>query len=146
MRTWMRWAGVLLAGCVAMAPDPPQDGGMRIASLAFRVHRMAEMERFYSEAFGLTFADVRTRPITSRFAEQNGLTVKFVPIRDGVDFSGFPVHQPGLAVPDVERVMALAVAHGGRVEGEPEREDGVVVRAAVRDPDGNTIEIYRVDD
>ena len=62
-----------------------------------------------------------------------------------MEFDEFPIHQPGFSVPDVERVIALAEALGGRVEGEPEREGGVIVRGAVRDPDGNTIELYRAD-
>jgi catechol 2,3-dioxygenase-like lactoylglutathione lyase family enzyme len=51
------------------------------------------------------------------------------------------VHQPGFDVPDVGRVVEIALRHGGRVQDAPARE-GDGVHAAVRDPDGNTIELY----
>jgi catechol 2,3-dioxygenase-like lactoylglutathione lyase family enzyme len=43
-------------------------------------------------------------------------------------------------VPDVTAVIAIAERHGGRVQNPPERQDGRV-HPAVRDPDGNTIEL-----
>jgi catechol 2,3-dioxygenase-like lactoylglutathione lyase family enzyme len=51
------------------------------------------------------------------------------------------VHQLGFVVPDVEAVIALALQHGGREEGKLIRKEGRI-EAAVRDPDGNTIELY----
>jgi len=67
--------------------------------------------------------------------------LKFVPIRDDADFAGYPVHQPGFIISDVEAVLALALQYGGQKEGEIIRSGGKV-QAAVRDPDGNTIELY----
>jgi catechol 2,3-dioxygenase-like lactoylglutathione lyase family enzyme len=64
-----------------------------------------------------------------------------VPIRDEADFENFPVHQVGFTVADVEAVIALALQHGGREEGRVIRK-GEKTEAAVRDPDGNTIELY----
>lgn len=52
-----------------------------------------------------------------------------------------PVHQPGFEVPDVARAVAIAVRHGGRVQDAPVDRDGRV-HASIRDPDGNTIELY----
>jgi predicted enzyme related to lactoylglutathione lyase len=102
---------------------------------------MPAMMAFYSAAFGVSFREVETRGVTSRFAELGGaVTLKFVPIRDAPDFSGFPVHQLGLEVQDVRRVVELAVRHGGRVQDPPARVDGRW-QAAIRDPDGNTIEL-----
>jgi hypothetical protein len=40
----------------------------------------------------------------------------------------------------VKRVIAIAVPHGGRQEGEL-ATDGGRVHAAVRDPDGDTLEL-----
>jgi predicted enzyme related to lactoylglutathione lyase len=45
-------------------------------------------------------------------------------------------------VPDVEPVLSAAEKHGGRVLEPPRRKDGRVV-ASVRDPDGNTLELYQ---
>jgi catechol 2,3-dioxygenase-like lactoylglutathione lyase family enzyme len=112
-----------------------------ISSIAFRVHNMDAMLKFYSEAFQVNFQEVDTYGIRSHFGEIGGITLKFVPLRESEDFKGFPVHQPGFIVPDVEAVVALARKHGGQLEGQILRSAGKV-QAAVRDPDGNTIEIY----
>ena len=49
--------------------------------------------------------------------------------------------EPVFVVPDVESVIALAIKHGGRQEGGIIRKGGEL-QAAIRDPDGNTIELY----
>ena len=110
-------------------------------SLAFRVANMEAMIAFYSQAFGIHFREVDTYGIRSQFGELDGMTLKFVPIRDEVDFKTFPIHQPGFQVENVEEVVRLAILYGGRQEGQILRRDGTL-QAAVRDPDGNTIELY----
>ena len=112
-----------------------------ISSIAFRVYNLEAMLNFYTEAFQVQFRELDTYGIRSQFGELNGITLKFVPIRDDADFKGFPVHQPGFVVPDVEAVIAIALKHGGRQEGQTIRAGGNM-QAAVRDPDGNTIELY----
>jgi catechol 2,3-dioxygenase-like lactoylglutathione lyase family enzyme len=113
----------------------------KISSIAFRVHNLDAMLAFYSEAFDVQFQEVDTYGIHSQFGDLDGITLKFVPIRESDDFKSFPIHQPGLVVSDVEAVIAIALKHGGRQEGQILRADGRV-QAAVRDPDGNTIELY----
>ena len=113
----------------------------QLRSVAMRVHHMDAMLSFYTKAFELQFREVMTGPVNSQFGELDDLTLKFVPIRDDVDFEGYAVHQLGFSVANVEDVIALAIQHGGRQEGEViVSEDGT--HAAIRDPDGNTIEIY----
>lgn len=112
-----------------------------VSSIAIRVYNMDAMVSFYSKAFDVQFREVDTYGIRSQFGEVGEITLKFVPIRDSDDFTGFPVHQPGFVVSDVEAVVALALEYGGRQEGQIIRRDGQV-QAAVRDPDGNTIELY----
>jgi catechol 2,3-dioxygenase-like lactoylglutathione lyase family enzyme len=117
-------------------------GGAHLITVAYRVHRMPAMLAFYREAFGVEFREVDTGGgLRSQFGELGGRTLKFVPIRDTVDFVGFPVHQLGVQVADVERVLAAARKHGGRIQDAPREQDGAV-HAAIRDPDGNTLEIY----
>ena len=113
----------------------------KISSIAFRVYNMDAMLAFYTEAFGIEFQEVDTYGIRSQFGDLDGVTFKFVPIRESEDFKTFPIHQPGFMVPDVEAVIALAVKHGGRQEGQTLQVDSKT-QAAVRDPDGNTIELY----
>ena len=112
-----------------------------ISSLAIRVSNVEAMLQFYSEAFGVQFRKVDTYGIPSHFGEVDGITLKFVPIRDNADFKEFPIHQPGFTVADVEGVIALAMQYGGQLEGKIMHIDGKL-QAAVRDPDGNTIELY----
>lgn len=112
-----------------------------LTSVAMRIANVEAMLSFYSQAFGVTFREVGTYGIKSQFGEVQGITLKFVPIRDDADFKNFPVHQLGFVVSDVEAVVALALQHGGRVEGKVIRSQGKS-QAAVRDPDGNTIELY----
>ena len=112
-----------------------------LSTVALRVHRMDQMVAFYTQAFGARFREVNTNGFKSQFGDVAGITLKLVPIRAAVDFDGYPVHQMGFTVSDVDAVIALALKHGGRREGEVVREGGRVM-AAVRDPDGNTIELY----
>lgn len=113
-----------------------------VTTLAIRVHHMDKMTAFYREAFGFKFREVNTQGIQSQFGTNGRLTLKLVPLRDAADFEGYPSHQPGIAVQNVEAVIALARKYGGRQEGDLLRKDGKVVGAAVRDPDGNTVELY----
>lgn len=113
-----------------------------LSSLAIRVANMKDMLAFYSEAFQVQFQEVDTYGIRSQFGELNGITLKFVPIRDEADFKGYPIHQPGFVVPDVQAVIDIAQKHGGRQEGQIIRAAGQI-QAAIRDPDGNTIELYQ---
>ena len=112
-----------------------------LSSIAIRVANLDSMIAFYSEAFQIQFREVDTYGIRSQFGELNGITLKFVPIRDEADFKGYPFHQPGFAVPDVKAVIDLAIKHGGRQEGNTIQANGKY-QAAIRDPDGNTIELY----
>jgi catechol 2,3-dioxygenase-like lactoylglutathione lyase family enzyme len=113
----------------------------RLTTVAYRVHRQDAMVSFYAEAFGARFREVDTNGVRSQFGDVGGLTLKFVPIRDAADFQNFPVHQLGFEVSDVDRVISLALKYGGKVQDPPVRESGRV-HAAVRDPDGNTLELY----
>lgn len=114
---------------------------LTISSVAIRVADVDAMLAFYSEAFQVQFREVDTYGIRSHFGEVAGITLKFVPIRDSSDFKGYPVHQLGFTVTDVEAVINLAIQHGGRQEGRTVQVQGKT-QAAIRDPDGNTIELY----
>jgi predicted enzyme related to lactoylglutathione lyase len=101
------------------------------------------MVAFYSEAFDAHFDEVDVGGLRCWFGElPGGLLLKLVPIRDGVDFTGFPLHQPGFAVADITRVIECAVRHGGRVQDAVRQTAEGGTQAAIRDPDGNTIELY----
>ena len=115
---------------------------MTLRSLAVRVKSMDRMVAFYSEAFGVEFREVITRGVPAMFGQMDGITLKFVDLGDGEsDSEMVQSHQIGIAVPDVDGVIALAIEHGGEMMGEPLR-NGDRVHAAIRDPDGNSLELY----
>ena len=126
---------------VAAASAQREQQRVTLTSVAYRIHHAEAMEKFYAEAFGVRFRDVDTGGLRSRFGEVAEITLKFVPIRESAEFEEFPIHQLGFEVPDVARVMEIARRHGGRVQDAPIR-DGNGVHASIRDPDGNTIELY----
>jgi catechol 2,3-dioxygenase-like lactoylglutathione lyase family enzyme len=102
---------------------------------------MEAMVAFYAEAFGAVFRTVQSGSFDCHFGKIGDLTIKLVPLRESVDFDGYPDHQLGFAVGDVERIIEIAEKHGGCREGEVLRQDGTV-HGSVRDPDGNTLELY----
>jgi predicted enzyme related to lactoylglutathione lyase len=114
-----------------------------VMSVALRVHHMARMEAFFTDAFGVQFRTVETGPFASRFGTLGSIVLKLVPIRDADDFVGFPVHQLGVDVRDIDHVVRAAVRHGGRLEDSVATHGDSLV-AAIRDPDGNTIELRQL--
>ncbi len=143
-------AGTLLLACTLAAcrvggqnvVAPPVPDPIALSTVALRVNRMEAMTRFYSEAFDVEFREVDTFGVTSRFGEAGGITLKLVPIRESVDFEGFPDAQLGFEVPSIAAVVDLANDLGGRQEGELRETEGGL-HACVRDPDGNTVELYQ---
>lgn len=120
-----------------ISPNP-----VRLTTIALRVHHMDKMVAFYTEVFDATFRAVDTFGLASQFGEVAGITLKFVPIREAADFEEFPSHQLGFEVEDVQELIKLATTLDGRQEGELLNDNGNL-HAAVRDPDGNTIELYQ---
>ena len=141
MRRYLSPMAVLSVALLFVSLPSAEPRGPEITTVALRVHHMDAMMAFYSKAFGVHFESTETNGITSQFGDLRGITLKFVPIREAADFEGWPSHQLGFEVVDVEAVIALAEAHGGRSMG-PVLENEGRQHGAVRDPDGNTIELY----
>ncbi|UCE86981.1 MAG: VOC family protein [Deltaproteobacteria bacterium] len=120
------------------AQEAPRSDVAPVRSIAIRCANVEKMRDFYAEAFGGRFRPVQSGNLQCFFGDVNGMTLKLVPLREKADFEGYPMHQLGFGVADVAATVELAVKHGGRREGEATNE-----YAAVRDPDGNTIELYR---
>src|SRR5215211_3544298 len=113
----------------------------KISSIAFRVYNMNAMLAFYSEAFNVQFQEVDTYGIRSQFGDLDGITLKFVPLRESDDFKNFPTHQPGFVVSDVEAVIAIASSMAAARKGRPYAQTAGSRQPSLRDPDGNTIEL-----
>ncbi len=113
-----------------------------VRSVAVRVHHTEAMLAFYSEAFGIEFAEVELNGLSMYEGRLGSTLFKFVPIREEDDFSGFPVHQLGFTVTDLSEVIRLAEDHGGRLLEQLAATDESPPVAAIRDPDGNSIELH----
>lgn len=135
-------AGLALTSCNTTEDVRREPPTPRVTTVAFRAFHMDAMKAFYSEALGAKFRLVDTAGLASQFGRVGDLEIKLVPLRQSDDFEGFPTVQIGLKVDDLAEVIALAEKHGGRSEGEI-RILGDQLHAAVRDPDGNTIELYQ---
>ena len=115
-----------------------------LSSVAIKCHDLEAQRRFYEALSGSAFSevDVGVPGMRCLFGRGWGLTLKLVSGREGQDFEGYPVHQLGLRVDDIEAIVKAAELAGGRREGELARDDaGRVVAGCVRDPDGNTLEL-----
>lgn len=106
---------------------------MNVESLAIKCFHLEAMLAFYAEALGAEFqqVDVGVPDMRCFFGAGAGVTLKLVSGRESADFEGYPIHQLGFRVDDVERVALAAERHGGKREGP----------GCVRDPDGNTLEL-----
>lgn len=125
--------------------DPAAATPAVLRSVALRAYRMEAMAAFYHEAFGFEFRPVRAGGREALFGTLGDLTLKLVPLADQGQRDEAPTHQLGFAVPEPEAVVALAEKYGGGELGQPARRDGRVLWA-VRDPDGNPIELYGPED
>jgi len=113
----------------------------RLMSVAIRVYRMEAMVDFYQEAFGVIFAPGRVGDLEVQFGFLGDVLLKLVPLASEQEADEFPVHQLGFEVEDLDAVLELALKYGGSILQEP------VSRmhqwhAAIRDPDGNSLEVY----
>lgn len=117
-----------------------------LRSIAIKCFDLPAQVRFYAALCGaeLRPVDLGVPGLSCYFGRGWGLTLKLVSGRAAPDPEGYPVHQLGLAVDDIEAVVVAAELGGGRREGELLRDEaGQVVAGCVRDPDGNTIELAR---
>jgi len=115
--------------------------GPELQTITLRVHHMDRMLAFYGEAFGVEFREVDTFGITSQFGQLGAVTLQFVPIRESAQFEEYPIHLLGFEVDDLRAVLAMAEDLGGRQDGALHQDEGRLA-GTVRDPDGNTIELY----
>ena len=117
---------------------------VKLESIAIQTCRMDPMVQFYSEAFGARFEPFEAGGLACRLGRlPDGAVIKLVPLRASVDFEGFPIHQLGFRVRDVEVVISAAQRAGGTVQDSPVRT-GSTIAASVRDPDGNTLEVAAI--
>lgn len=112
-----------------------------LTRVTLRTCRFEELYAFYSFLFYVTFRSEDSGGLSCLVADIGDVQLKLVPLRDEPDFDGYPVHQLGFEVPNVDEAVSSALRSGGRLEGEVIRTDGRL-HACVRDPDGNTIELF----
>lgn len=112
-----------------------------VAQISLRACKVAEMTSFYMATFDAEFRAQESGGLNCLVADLGHVQLKLVPLRDETNFDGYPLHQLGFEVPDVEDAVSTALRWGGRLESEVVRANGRL-HACVRDPDGNTIELF----
>ncbi|MEZ0229836.1 MAG: VOC family protein [Planctomycetota bacterium] len=107
--------------------------GARLAAITIAVTDMDRMARFYREVLGLELRLRRMGPFELITANLNGLELQLCPREVAGITAEQNRHQLRFVVPDVERALRAAKeAHGTLMEHN-----------AVRDPDGNSIELVK---
>lgn len=116
-------------------------GAPALRGLTLAVHDFAAMRDFYSAICGIEWEEISLAPGANILrAQWGGLTIQLCPAAvAGVTASDFR-HQLRFAVPDLAAALAAGKANGGRLHGELIETDEMRL-AAMRDPDGNTLEL-----
>lgn len=113
-----------------------------VSGLAIQVCDLEGMKAFYKALLGADFRHQRLESVEVWRAVAGGLEITLAPWRSRQDFEEFPIHQLRITVCDLERALAAALDAGGRLFQPPHDKDGAP-RAAVRDVDGNTLELVQ---
>ncbi len=112
-----------------------------LSSVAIRVYRLEAMVGFYQEAFGIAFSEKRVGDITTYFGMLGDIMFKLYPLQEDQEMDEWPTHQLGFFVADLDAVLELSLKYGGSILNEPVTRLNQV-HAAIRDPDGNSLELY----
>jgi predicted enzyme related to lactoylglutathione lyase len=111
----------------------------RLVHFTLASDHLEDSVEFYREVFGATLEPVEAVGETLYRGELGGLTVVLCPACMAEVVANRSRHQLRFEVEDVERFVARAVEHRGRVHTPVERHNGRLY-AVVCDPDNNTIE------
>ncbi|MCA8979793.1 MAG: SAM-dependent methyltransferase [Planctomycetes bacterium] len=133
-----RWVDELTRDYWATSRGPAP---ARLRRIALRAHHVESLAEFYSAVFGMRFESSKTSGMPCFVGRLGDVVLQLVPLRDASDFEGFPLHQLGFDVQDVDEAVQSVLELGGRLEEEVVRKDDRA-HACVRDPDGNTIELF----
>ncbi len=110
--------------------------------MTLAVTRSEEMAAFYNQVFVAGLERIESGSLTLFRGTLAGIPLLLCP----AEIAGIDAKQNRLQlrfeVEDLQSVLRAAVENGGELLGEPDDGDGEV-RAAVRDPDGNSIEFVQ---
>lgn len=111
---------------------------MRLAGVTIAATHIDQMRRFYDAVFAANLEPFAAYGTTLYRGEVAGVALVLCP-NDLLQIEAQKNRQQlRFAVDDVVAVVATAVAHGGRLIGEPTPDAGGII-----DPDGNSIELVR---
>jgi len=133
---------LVCAVAVLAALGTPTRADAGVKSVEVKCANLDAMVAFYSEAFGTSFKEFAIDGTAFHFGRVDGVLLKFGAGRKKADHDGASHVQLGFTVADVAAVIKIAEKHGGKQEGKLGEISGRV-HGVVRDPDGNTIDLYQ---
>lgn len=112
-----------------------------LSGVTIAVHRWDAMQEFYTAMLGLEWEEVELAPgVRILRARCEGATIQLcLASVAGVSATDFR-HQLRFTVSDLAAALAAGEAQGGQLQGEMVEHDRQRF-AAMRDPDGNTLEL-----
>ena len=113
----------------------------KLSGFTIAVHHFDAMRAFYAAIFGMDWEEVELAPgICILRLSLSGMTIQLCAASvAGVTAADFR-HQLRFTVADLGAAIAAGEAHGGQLHSEPVETTDMRF-AAMRDPDGNTLEL-----
>lgn len=144
----MRWIPlVTLAATVSLAAAlaaresaAPQAAPVAIARVTLAATNVPAMTHFYNEVFAAGLRPSPVGGVTMQLGRLAGLELLLCPNDIAKVDAALNRHMFRIVVDDVTSVVDRVRRSGGTVDGPPALSEGRRL-AAVRDPDGNTIEL-----
>ena len=144
----MRWiALVTIAATVTVTPalvaagsSAPQTAAVAITRVTLGATNVPAMTRFYNEVFAAGLRPSPVGGVTMQLGTLAGLELLLCPNEVAKVDAALNRHMLRIVVGDVADVVERVRRSGGTVDGPPAIVEGRRL-AAVRDPDGNTIEL-----
>jgi catechol 2,3-dioxygenase-like lactoylglutathione lyase family enzyme len=132
---------VMSAALVARVPAAaPQPAGVTITRVTLAATNVAAMTRFYNVVFDARLRDAVVGGVTMQRGTLAGLELLLCPNDVAKVDAALNRHMLRIEVNDLDRFVARVRDNGGTVDAPPALSDGIRVMA-IRDPDGNTIEL-----
>lgn len=112
-----------------------------LSGITIAADRLEDMARFYERVLGVSISRQVWSGLTIFAGTVSGIEIRLFPKQAVGITARQNLHQLRFRVSDVDAALAEAEQAGGTREGNP-ASSGTYRFACVRDPDGNTVELY----
>jgi predicted enzyme related to lactoylglutathione lyase len=136
--SWVLCVVLVAVATLGWSAEPAK--AVEIDKITIAVADLAKMKGFYGRALGIEFTDIDMQGAKLAVAKLGALEILLCPKQlAGITATENTV-QLRFVVADVKAAHAAAVAAGGASIAEPQ-DGGGRLTSAVRDPDGNSLEL-----